>query len=358
MPNSYVIHETSVICTNMTSPKPALVVLYRNESNLPVKSLQADKLKFILNEKDNKLSCSLSCKMPQKFWGGLAALCVGIAFAAACVLTGGALLVVVAVALTVAAVSAGVGAYKTAHDCDSTLSYTWINTHPTVKIDQAPALLNNSIMKCTSNNGVLSIIIDPDIALEAAKQIAKYNDEEVGIHIMSQLFVGMVSGVVCGNPVSAVVNIVVNISFYCAFEPTQSTAATIGVGVTQTALGTAADSGLKYGAYAATENAYRNMAAYKTMQASTQVLGKKTMEEATEAAALSVAAGAAKSSAFSPKNMSGGLIAGAVTTGINVYADIKEKEAADKASALYDIARINDDKGKKNTENDLIATKI
>lgn len=357
MPYSYVIHETSVICTNMTNPKPGLVVLYRNESNLPTQTLKESEQKFILNEKDNKLSCSLSCKMPQKFWAGLAALCVGIAFVAACVLTGGAMLVVVGAALAVAAVSAGVGAYKTSHACDATLNYTWILTHSTVNIDQAPALLNKSLMNCEANGGVLSIIIDPVIALEAAKQIAKNNSEEVGIHVLSQLFVGMISGLACANPVSAVINLVANVGFYCAFEPTATTVGTIGVGVTQTVAATAADAGTQYGIHAANEMIYRGIAVNKAMQASTQVLGRTTMEEATEAYARSLAANTAKNQAFSWKSIRGGIIAGVITTGINVYADVKEAEAAQEALNAYNNGREIDQLKINSGKLDLIALK-
>ncbi|WP_265835325.1 hypothetical protein [Pedobacter sp. MR22-3] len=163
------------------------------QSTRPYKTLYKSKNVPLLTIVDNKISGSLSCKSPAKFWGGLAALAVGIAIGAACVLSGG-LLVAVIIAASVVAVSSGVMmGIKIAHDCDSTLDVFWQKPHTTVRIQSKLAILNRSYLNCPKG-GVLNLIIDPVIAKEAAKQISSNNRKEVAIQAGSQLVMGVISG--------------------------------------------------------------------------------------------------------------------------------------------------------------------
>jgi hypothetical protein len=188
MAESYIPQGTNVICTYMMSSSPQTA-----QSTRPYKTLYKSKNVPLLTIVDNKISGSLSCKSPAKFWGGLAALAVGIAIGAACVLTGG-LLVAVIIAASVVAVSSGVMmGIKIAHDCDSTLDAKWKQVHSTVYIQKEKALLNKSFLPCPKG-GVLNLIIDPVIAKEAAKQISSNNRKEVGIQLGSQLVMGVISG--------------------------------------------------------------------------------------------------------------------------------------------------------------------
>jgi hypothetical protein len=146
----------------------------------------------LLNINDKKLSAEFVCKKPAKFWGGLKALCIGIAIAAAVVLTGGAAIAVVAVALAVVVAAEGTAIYKIAHACDVISSYEWVFYHETVQIERASALLNSSQLSCIKGNGVINIIMDPAIARDAAKYISHNNNKEILAQEASMLAMGFI----------------------------------------------------------------------------------------------------------------------------------------------------------------------
>lgn len=207
MAESYILHETNAVCTNMTCGKPQMLVVSRPGAMTTYKSQNS---KMLLTVDDRKISCSFSCRAPSKVWAGFAALCAAVAIAAACILTGGAALVVVGAALLCAGVSMGVGAYKAAHDCDLTLECNWVEPHEKVFIDQKKALLNRSYMKCT-NGGLINLIIDPAIAKEAAKFITENNNKEIFIHMGSQFINGLIIGFSGG---AGLVGLVFQVGFF------------------------------------------------------------------------------------------------------------------------------------------------
>jgi hypothetical protein len=188
MAESFVPQGTHVICTNMMSTVPQTV-----QSTRPYKTLHKNKDVPLLTLVDNKISGSLSCKSPAKFWGGLAMLATGIMIGAAIVLTGGLAAAVVIGAMVVAASSGVMMGIKVAHACDATLETKWIRFHTTAKIQGEFAILNKSTLAC-SQGGVLNIIMDPVIAYNAAKQISSNNGKEVSIQLVSQLAIGVISG--------------------------------------------------------------------------------------------------------------------------------------------------------------------
>ncbi|MET4084062.1 uncharacterized membrane protein (DUF485 family) [Pedobacter sp. UYP30] len=208
--SSFIAEGTNVICTNMTNGSPLKIGLHHT-SNVMYRS----KSEPLLNKLDKKISASFSCKNTSKFWGGFAMLALGIAVGAllvvAIVATGGAagilLAATVAATTTLATgvvIAAGAAAiafavtsiYKTAHDCDLTLSSDWVEgtLHDKVRINGNSALLNISIISC-KNGGVVSIVLDPEVAAEAAKEISKNNNQEISEHYKSEFFIGVVNGV-------------------------------------------------------------------------------------------------------------------------------------------------------------------
>lgn len=187
MAQSFVPQGTSVICTMMTCGSPQEIGITRTAYNI-----HTEKGQPLLNINDKKLSAEFGCKKPAKFWGGLKALCIGIAIAAAVVLTGGAAIAVVAVALAVAVVAEGTAIYTTAHACDVISSYKWVLFHETVYIEGASALLNSSQLSCAEGGGLINIIMKPEIAEDAAKYISNNNNKEILAQEGSMLAMGFI----------------------------------------------------------------------------------------------------------------------------------------------------------------------
>lgn len=207
--SSFIAEGTNVICTNMTNGSPLKIGLHHT-SNVMYKG----KNEPLLNSLDKKISDTFNCKNTSKFWSGFATLALGIAagalIVAAIVVTGGAAGVILAatvaatstlaagtaaVAIGAAAVFAVTGAYQTSHACDLTLSSDWIKgtLHDKVLINKNSALLNISMISC-KNGGVVSIVLDDEAAVDAAKEISKNNNEEIREHEKSEFFIGMVNG--------------------------------------------------------------------------------------------------------------------------------------------------------------------
>ncbi|KAF2507622.1 DUF4280 domain-containing protein [Flavobacterium zhairuonense] len=187
MAQSFVPQGTSVICTMMTCGSPQEIGITRNAYNI-----HTEKGQPLLNINDKKLSAEFGCKTTKKFWGGLKALCIGIAIAAAVVLTGGAAIAVVAIAFTAAVIATGVSIYKTAHACDVISSYEWVFFHETVYIEGASALLNSSQLSCAEGGGLINIIMKPEIAQDAAKYISNNNNKEILAQEGSMLAMGFI----------------------------------------------------------------------------------------------------------------------------------------------------------------------
>jgi hypothetical protein len=188
MAESYVPQGTKVICTNMMSTAPQTV-----QSTRPYITMHQSKGVPLLTIVDNKLSGSLSCKNPAKFWGGLAMLATGIMMGAAIVLTGGLAAVVVLGAAAVAIGSGVMMGVKVAHDCDATLQVKWEQFHSTVRIQGEFAILNRSVLSCPKG-GVVNLIMDPVMAYNAAQQMSSNNGKETAIQLSSQLVMGFISG--------------------------------------------------------------------------------------------------------------------------------------------------------------------
>lgn len=178
------------------------------------------KNKPLLNIDDRKLSGSFSCVVPGIFWGGLQALCLGIALAAlalATIATGGlALAVICAVGLTACAVGIGAGVTalcQIAHACDATLSSEWLYSHENVKIENANALLNRSQLICTKG-GVLNLIINSDIAEDAAMKISDHNLNQFYAQIGSQFAMGLIGGIFSGGGTGFVISSIIALPGY------------------------------------------------------------------------------------------------------------------------------------------------
>lgn len=206
MAESFVPQETTVVCTNMTNGAPQKLGMYERTSI----TIYRSKEQPLLNKLDRKLSGSFQCKTSMKFWGGLQILCAVLAVGAlviATVATGGLALVAAGVMFAAAAVSVGSGItaiYKAAHDCDATLTSNWEEYHKIVNIEKSNALLNKSFMSC-SKGGIVTIIMDPVLAQEAASQISSSNNKEIAAHFTAQAVMGVITVATTFSPIGILV---------------------------------------------------------------------------------------------------------------------------------------------------------
>jgi len=192
----------------MTCGKPSCIGTSFNDRT----TISLRKKEQILRINDTKLDKSLVCKVPALTWGGLAALCAGLAIVGAvllCVATGGAaapFLLAAAAAVTKAVVvtaavisiaSIGIGIYEQSHMCDKTGESQWQLGHSDVTIEGEKALLNRSFMYCPAG-GALNIIIDPAIAYKAAAYISNCNNGEIALNRTSKFILGGISALTGG----------------------------------------------------------------------------------------------------------------------------------------------------------------
>nr|WP_311460858.1 PAAR-like protein [uncultured Prevotella sp.] len=201
MAQSYIRQGTCIVCSNMTCGVPRKLGVSRKKCTV----INGSSTQPILNADDKKVSECFDCKNPKSFWGGLVALCVGIcigiAIGAAIVATGGAAAVAMAACaaakcamiVTAAVAVVSIVAYTTTHDCDVSLQGTWKLIHDSVLLNGKPALLNQSFLDCPQK-GKIFIILNENAALEAAKNISKYNNREVYIQWGTQILEGCITG--------------------------------------------------------------------------------------------------------------------------------------------------------------------
>lgn len=228
--SDYVKMGANVVCTYMTKPVPVKV-------GPSVKSCPTiiGQDKPMLRVVDCKLSDCLNCRVPQMHWNGLVAYLAAIAIVAcviaAVVLTGGAAAVAVGAVLlgattttvtTVATISAVVttagflgvsiyGAcklgYELEHLCDESLGSRWQLQHDGTIIEKEKAILDRSLLNCPQG-GLLSIITDETLALQAAQMISGNNQNVISLELENQIIQGLVSGLTGGaNPISFAIDL-------------------------------------------------------------------------------------------------------------------------------------------------------
>ena len=137
-------------------------------------------------------------------WGGFEALAAGICIGAlvvATVATGGLALAATGVmyAAAGATVISGVGGIiSIANACDCTLESTWSAESLSVRFNKNAALLNRSFMKC-KNKGVINIILDKQIAMDAAKAISDSNMNAFYWKMGSQFVMGAITAITAAS---------------------------------------------------------------------------------------------------------------------------------------------------------------
>lgn len=229
MSEQYITMGTNIVCTNMTKSEPlkigtpSRVCTALTENSLPV-------LRIV----DCKISACFSCRVPQMKWGGIIVSLVGIA--AGALLVAGVIAVVVATVATgglAGGIIAGIGAailpaaevvsaslaigyatmvgsaikmgYDCEHLCDASLDAKWELGLPNTIIEGEQAILSRSFIPCPQG-GIVTLIVDDNLANQAARMIADSNRNMHEEEMWNQLFQGMIGGAIgAANPVSMVI---------------------------------------------------------------------------------------------------------------------------------------------------------
>ena len=200
MAESYIPAEAYVICSNMTCGVPRKLLPSRSDKTVA----HSKGSKILLTVEDRKIDESFECVEKGLSWGGFEALAAGICIGAlvvATVATGGLALAATGVmfAAAGATVISGVGGIiSIAHACDCTLESTWVGKSSSVRFNKHAALLNRSLMKCI-NKGTINIILDKQIAMDAAKAISDSNMNAFYWKMGSQFVMGAITAITAAS---------------------------------------------------------------------------------------------------------------------------------------------------------------
>jgi hypothetical protein len=201
MAESYIPAEAYVICSNMTCGVPRKLLPSRSDKT--VAHLNGSKI--LLTGEDRKIDESFECVEKGLSWGGFEALAAGICIGAlvvATVATGGLALAATGVmfAAAGATVISGVGGIiSIAHACDYTLKSLWEKGSLSVKFNKHAALLNRSYMTCSGSGGFINIILDKQIAMDAAKAISDSNMNAFYWRMGSQFVMGAITAITAAS---------------------------------------------------------------------------------------------------------------------------------------------------------------
>ena len=201
MAESYIPAEAYVICSNMTCGVPRKLLPSRGDKTVA----HSNGSKILLTVEDRKIDESFECVKKGLDWGGFEALAAGICIGAlvvATVATGGLALAATGVmyAAAGATVISGVGGIiSIAHACDYTLESIWAGKSSSVKFNKHAALLNKSSMKCLGSGGVINIILDKQIAMDAAKAISDSNMNAFYWKMGSQFVMGAITAITAAS---------------------------------------------------------------------------------------------------------------------------------------------------------------
>lgn len=201
MAESYIPAEAYVICSKMTCGVPRKLLPSRGDKTVA----HSNGSKILLTVEDRKIDESFECVEKGLDWGGFEALAAGICIGAlvvATVATGGLALAATGVmyAAAGATVISGVGGIiSIAHACDYTLKSLWENESLSVKFNKHAALLNKSSMFCLGGNGTINIILDKQIAMDAAKAISDSNMNAFYWKMGSQFVMGAITALTAAS---------------------------------------------------------------------------------------------------------------------------------------------------------------
>lgn len=342
MAESYIPAEAYVICSKMTCGVPRKLLPSRSDKTVA----HSNGSKILLTVEDRKIDESFECVEEGLSWGGFEALAAGICIGAlvvATVATGGLALAATGVmfAAAGATVISGVGGIiSIAHACDCTLESTWGGKSSSVRFNKHAALLNRSLMKCI-NKGTINIILDKQIAMDAAKAISDSNMNAFYWKMGSQFVMGAITAITAASSsVSLVAAAVLAVPSYFSWkipEKYSPTIRNIGAGAITYIAGLVGTKEVK-------STASLIMTGAKTAGGYAQygyAVLKKNLDAQLEGAIRT----AIHSKQINPSQLKGfaaGLGGAAVNVGIGIVADNNIDDYKKEASDKNDIANKDD----------------
>ena len=303
--------------------------------------------KILLTVEDRKIDESFDCVEKGLSWGGFEALAAGICIGAlvvATVATGGLALAATGVmfAAAGATVISGVGGIiSIAHACDCTLESTWAGKSSSVRFNKHAALLNISSMTCSGSGGVINIILDKQIAMDAAKAISDSNMNAFYWKMGSQFVMGAITAITAASSsVSLVAAAVLAVPSYFSWkipEKYSPTIRNIGAGAITYIAGLVGTKEVK-STVSLIKTGAKTVGGYA--QYGYAVL-KKKLDAQLEGAIRT----AIHSKQINPSQLKGfaAVLGGAaVNVGIGIVADNKIRENKEEASGENKVANIKD----------------
>ena len=342
MAESYIPAEAYVICSKMTCGVPRKLLPSRSDKTVA----HSNGSKILLTVEDRKIDESFECVEKGLSWGGFEALAAGICIGAlvvATVATGGLALAATGVmfAAAGATVISGVGGIiSIAHACDCTLESTWSAESLSVRFNKNAALLNRSFMNC-KNKGVINIILDKQIAMDAAKAISDSNMNAFYWRMGSQFVMGAITAITAASSaVSLVAAAVLAVPSYFGWwlpDDLSSTTSNIGAGAITYIAGLVVTKEVKSTVSLIMTGA-KTAAGYAQYGYGVLVENIGTQFEGAIRTAI-------HSKQINPSQLKGfaaGLGGAAVNVGIGIVADNKIRENKEEASGENKVANIKD----------------
>lgn len=342
MAESYIPAEAYVICSKMTCGVPRKLLPSRGDKTVA----HSNGSKILLTGEDRKIDESFECVEKGLSWGGFEALAAGICIGAlvvATVATGGLALAATGVmfAAAGATVISGVGGIiSIAHACDCTLESTWAGKSSSVRFNKHAALLNRSYITCSGSGGVINIILDKQIAMDAAKAISDSNMNAFYWKMGSQFVMGAITAITAASSsVSLVAAAVLAVPSYFSWGISNDspTIRNIGAGAITYIAGLVGTKEVK-------STASLIMTGAKTAGGYAQY-GYAVLKKKLDAQLEGAIRAAIHSKQINPSQLKGfaaGLGGAAVNVGIGIVADNNIDDYKDEASRKNNFADIDD----------------
>jgi rhs family protein len=342
MAESYIPAEAYVICSKMTCGVPRKLLPSRGDKTVA----HSNGSKILLTGEDRKIDESFECVEKGLSWGGFEALAAGICIGAlvvATVATGGLALAATGVmfAAAGATVISGVGGIiSIAHACDCTLESTWAGKSSSVRFNKHAALLNRSYITCSGSGGVINIILDKQIAMDAAKAISDSNMNAFYWKMGSQFVMGAITAITAASSsVSLVAAAVLAVPSYFSWGISNDspTIRNIGAGAITYIAGLVGTKEVK-------STASLIMTGAKTAGGYAQY-GYAVLKKNLDAQLEGAIRAAIHSKQINPSQLKGfaaGLGGAAVNVGIGIVADNNIDDYKDEASRKNNFADIDD----------------
>ncbi|SFW72651.1 protein of unknown function [Sinomicrobium oceani] len=186
MSSPYIPEKTKVVCTFQTDSAPKELIVTRDRISV----IKTSETVPLLTAGDLNINEQFACKSAANAMASFFAMAAGILVGAAIIASGPVGWVAAGVAAAALVTAGTYHATQIKHKCSPGLeSGQWNFAHYSVNIDGHQAITQISILSC-NEGGVLSPILDPALASQAASSIASNNKKEIGINAAASFVTG------------------------------------------------------------------------------------------------------------------------------------------------------------------------